>query len=1165
MEPRRRIGPYTLLSPIGAGGMGTVHRAEDASGRPVALKLLHDHLCGDPAFERRFRREVELGARIRDPRVVGTLGGGTFDREGARGPGYYIAMEFVEGQTLRDLIRADAPLPEALCLHLAREVCAALRAIHAAGVVHRDLKPENILVTADHAVKVGDLGIARSLRSTVASEGSAFAGTVLYAAPEQFGEGEVDGSADLYALGLILCEMGTGAHPFAGEDAVAIMRRHLEAVPRAPSESNPGLSAFYDAVVATLTGKRREDRFPSAGALLDALEGREASRWWRETGRGRAPRGARRHVAPRETPLVGRAGEMAALHAAFADAASGDGRLVLVEGEAGIGKSRLCEEFLDLLAARGEVFHDLRGSYAPGSGATGSGAFSTAYREHLGPEGLEDAVRGRLGTMERLAPAFAALLRGEPPPPGAEPLSRESMQAVFVRVTRSLAAERPVVLLLEDVHLAPVEAHALVLAMAPALRRERVLLLLTARPGGLEEWTLALGRAGDLRRLAPARLGAKDLARLLGEAFGSEHLAEDLSYMIATRSDGNPFFALEIVRGLREQGALARREDGSWRRTRVIDAIGVPSSVRELVLGRLAGLEPQDKDLLDLAACCGHEFDPLLVAEASGRGVLPALQRLGWIERRHRLVRSAGRCCVFDHHQVRETIYEGLMAPLREQYHLLLGGLLERRGPQAAAEICEHFLRGAEPSRARPHLAAAFDRVERGYGAEAPARLARLALAAPGLLEGRDRGLLLLRFAASLELLGRSEEQGRAVDEALALAASLGDEALRLGALVARSRLLYGTGRHREAEPLLADALALARALGDGAAERLVEHSIGTLAMELGRVDESIAHLERARDLFRDAGDRRGEGTAIGNLGNAHLRLRRHAEAEACYRRQLALAEGLGDLRTEGIASGSLGNLALDRGDAEAALALHRRYLATARQTGYRRGAARALASLAIAAKFLGRFGEAEAHYLEACDISREIGSPRGECYSRTNLARLRGLLGEFDDAATLAGAAGATLEGLGDRAAAAFATLVLGEIAEMRGEPEAARGLYERALDGLEPRERATPLRRLAVLTGDRAPLAEALALAREHGVPAEEVLSLAARAETRPEARAALARDGRRIELVARIEALRLLGEEADLAEARDLVARIADHAPPRCRESLRLVPIFRNVAPA
>jgi len=1164
MESLLPIGPYRPLSRIGAGGMGTVYLADDAEGRRVAVKVLHDHLCGDPAFERRFRREIELGARIRDPRVVGTLGGGTFDREGARGPGYYIAMEFVEGQTLRDLIRADAPLPEALCLHLAREVCAALRAIHAAGVVHRDLKPENILVTPDHAVKVGDLGIARSLRSTVASEGSAFAGTVLYAAPEQFGEGEVDGSADLYALGLILCELGTGTHPFAGEDAVAIMRRHLEAVPRAPSESNPCLSAFYDAVVATLTGKRREDRFPSAGALFEALEGREASRWWRESGRSRARRGSRRHLAPRETSLVGRAGEMAALHAAFAEAASGHGRLVIVEGEAGIGKSRLCEEFLDLLAAGGEAFHDLRGSYAPGSGATGSGAFSTAYREHLGPARLESAVRERLETMERLAPAFAALLRGEPPPPGSEPLSRESMQAVFVRVTRSLAAERPVVLLLEDLHLAPVEAHALVLAMAPALRRERVLMLLTARPDGLEEWTLALGRAGDLRRLAPARLGAKDLARLLGEAFGSEHLAEDLSYMIATRSDGNPFFALEIVRGLREQGALARREDGGWRRTRVIDAIGVPSSVRELVLGRLAGLEAQDKDLLDLAACCGHEFDPMLVAEASGRGVLPALQRLGWIERRHRLVRSAGRFCVFDHHQVRETIYDGLMAPLREQYHLLLGGLLEGRVPQAAAEICEHFLRSAEPARARPHLAAAFDRVERGYGAEAPARLARLALAAPGLLEGRDRGLLLLRFAASLELLGRSEEQAAAIDEALAIASALRDEALRLGALVARAQMLHGTGRHRDAEPLLADALALARTLGDGAAESRVEQSIGIVAMETGRADDSIAHLARARDLFREAGDRRGEGATTGNLGNAYLRLRRHAEAEECFRRQLALATALGDLRTEGIASGSLGNLALDRGDAEAALALHRRYLATARQTGYRRGAARALASLAIAAKFLGRFEEAERHYVEACDISREIGSRRGECYAMTNLARLRGLLGEFDDATSLADAARAILEGLGDRPAAAFATLVLGEIAGMRGEREAARDLYAQAIEGLDPRERATPLRRLAALSGEPALLDEALVVAREHGVPAEETLSLASRAETRPEARAALVRDGHRIEIVARIEALRLLGEEGDLEEARDLVARVSDHAPPRCRESLRLVPIFRTVAP-
>ncbi|MHC4862197.1 MAG: serine/threonine protein kinase, partial [Planctomycetota bacterium] len=644
-------------------------------------------------------------------------------------PTHFLVMEYVEGQTLRALQEELSVVPEELCRHIAREVAKGLGAVHDAGVIHRDLKPENILITRDHVVKVMDLGMARPLGDmTRLSEPGAFVGSVQYAAPEQFraGGSEVDARADLYALGRVLYELATGRVLFRSLDVAAIVDRVLSEKPRPAGALNPQLSPFFEEAVHCLLEKEREARFPSAAELLQILEEGEDSRWWRERAtsiRAVTRKPLRRIRVRRETALYGRESEIQELEALFERTRTGEGQVVLIEGEAGIGKTRLVDEFVAGLSERGEDVNFLFGSYPPAGAATAAGAFSTAFREHFGGETLDEILGRYVTETSVLIPAFAALLRGEPAPEGTEPLTRDSIHAVFLQSARTLSTERPTIVLIDDLHYAPDEGRSLFAALSIALAGHRVLLVGTARHGVPESWLAELERLENATRIGLSRLGPKDLTRLLIEAFGSERLAEELGFKLAVKSDGNPFFVFEIIRSLRDHSLISQTPEGSWVITDRVQNIELPSTVLDLIQLRLSALEREERELLDVAACCGFEFDATLVAEAVEENRIPAIRIFAHMERVHRLVRSAGRGFVFDHDQIRGALYESLPEVLREAYHAALGEALEARvgtSPdqvegKVAVDLCQHFLRGGRGARAVVYLLRALEHLQNGH------------------------------------------------------------------------------------------------------------------------------------------------------------------------------------------------------------------------------------------------------------------------------------------------------------------------------------------------------------------------------------------------------------------------------------------------------------------
>ena len=251
-------GRYRIIRKLGAGGMADVYLAEDQElGRQVAIKILNDRHAVDDSFIERFRREAKNAAGLSHPNIVSI-----YDRGEAEGT-YYIAMEFLDGRSLKELIVGRGPAPIKVAIDYARNILAALAAAHKQGIVHRDIKPHNVLIGAEGRLKVTDFGIARSGASQMTEVGSII-GTAQYLSPEQARGAPVDQTSDLYSVGVVLYEMLTGQVPFTGDTPLEIAMKHLSEVPKPPSELRPEVSHDLDSVVLRALAKDPSERYQSA-------------------------------------------------------------------------------------------------------------------------------------------------------------------------------------------------------------------------------------------------------------------------------------------------------------------------------------------------------------------------------------------------------------------------------------------------------------------------------------------------------------------------------------------------------------------------------------------------------------------------------------------------------------------------------------------------------------------------------------------------------------------------------------------------------------------------------------------------------------------------------------------------------------------------------------
>lgn len=257
---------YTILERIGGGGMADVYRAHDKLlDRSVAVKVLRSQFTNDEEFVTRFRREAQAAARLSHPNIVNIYDVGCDEDI------YYIVMEYISGETLKERIQREGQLPIEATVRIALEIAEALEHAHQNGLVHCDIKPHNILTTKSGRIKVTDFGIARAVTSATMTHTGTIIGSVHYFSPEQAKGAAVGAKSDIYSLGVVLYEMLTGTVPFNGETPISIALKHLQEEPRPPRESNPDVPPLVEALVLKAMAKDPDLRFGDIGEMITDL------------------------------------------------------------------------------------------------------------------------------------------------------------------------------------------------------------------------------------------------------------------------------------------------------------------------------------------------------------------------------------------------------------------------------------------------------------------------------------------------------------------------------------------------------------------------------------------------------------------------------------------------------------------------------------------------------------------------------------------------------------------------------------------------------------------------------------------------------------------------------------------------------------------------------
>jgi tetratricopeptide (TPR) repeat protein len=872
---------YRLGDELGRGAAGVVYRATDiVLDRPVAVKLI-GRRC-DELNRDRLLMEARAAAALRHPSIVAV------HDAGEDGDTSFIVMELVEGPNLRQAPPRDWDA----ILALARQVTGALDHAHGRGLIHRDLKPENILLEPGPApvARLADFSVARfTARDNGSVEGSVV-GTPHYLAPEQALGESVDGRADLYSLGAVLYELITGRPPFAGADPLVVIAEHLHAPVVPPRTWRPDVPRDLEAFVLRLLAKDPADRPPSAAAALAALEAVSLAS-------PEGPGGEASDAPPLLSQLargrlVGRRDELKRARDHFNRAMAGERQVVLISGEPGVGKSRLAQELLTQARLTGARV--LKGGSYEFEAATPYLPFVEALRAFVAE--TDDALLLEWTAeiapeLARLAPEIASRLGPFPPPPSLPPAEEKlRLYDAVLRLLRRLAADRGLVLFLDDLHWADQGTLALVHYLLRQLSKDRVLLLGAYREveldrahplaAALVEWN----RERLATRIALDRLSAEDTGILLATLFGQESVSAEFTGAIYRETEGNPFFLEEVVKALIEQGQIYRR--GAQWFSDTAENLAIPQSVKEAIGRRLDRLSEACLDTLHVAAAIGKSFRFDALAAATGRSEDSLLDELDEATAAQLLRPGRGDEFVFTHDKIREVLY-GEMNPIRRRrQHARIFEALERlhaANPDChATELAHHAVLSADFERgfqwsmravAQAEAVHAHDEARRfarqaeecaeGLGSDqkrldallalanvegasggAAAAAAALERALPLVPDDAKRAALLVRIAEALSAVG--EERGRRrAEEALRLVdrERNPDDAAR--ALMAIGRFDHYALAHRRAITGLEDALVLARAGGDPSTITTTMSFLAGAYQHLARVEESLTWARR--------------------------------------------------------------------------------------------------------------------------------------------------------------------------------------------------------------------------------------------------------------------------------------------------------------------------------
>ncbi len=707
---------YKIIKKLGEGGMGTVYQVEDTSNSNiVAFKILSKQIADSPETLLQFKQEFRVMNQLKHPNTVNVFDYGLMPDKSP-----YLTMEVVPGNELADVENINYP---EIC-RILTQLCQALSFIHSRLLVHCDIKPQNIRIKDDGSVKVMDFGLMNQLG--LRSNGQ-ITGTVDYLPPEIPTGGIINASSDLYSVGVMAYEMVTGKLPFQGTSVLEVIRAHINSPVIPPSQIVDDIPLKLEQIILKLLEKSQQERYQTAAQViadLSELSGEDVV----------AESIEQKRSYLNSSVLVGRDSELKVLESALNSVNKNNGKAIFVAAPAGVGKSRLVQEFkLQVQLAEhpfltGHCFEQGMSAYKP---------LADAFKQILPLTTKEELVKyGDI--LVKILPelqekGFVAL-------PNLEGIAEKLR--LFDTITAWLtdvSIRETLVIFIDDLHWIDQASIDLLNTCIRDLRKSKVMFMGTFRddevPAGHPLWQTIEEELTQVVKLES--FTSEDIRNLIKAMLGSIELKMDFVDRVKNATGGNAFFISEVMRYLVEENIL-QIKFGTWHLPADYSSWELPTSIEATVNRRLNSLSPKAMELIRLAAVAGRKLRLSLfkaVSDWEEEDIFAAIDEL--IERQ--FLNRLDHEYLFPHYRVRETLYDSLEPEKRKELHQRVAETIEIENPNQliniSGELAYHFSRSNETKKAVKYLLMA--------GFSSPVRLeaSMLIQQATQLLENLDEDL----------------------------------------------------------------------------------------------------------------------------------------------------------------------------------------------------------------------------------------------------------------------------------------------------------------------------------------------------------------------------------------------------------------------------------------
>jgi len=966
---------YAVLKKLGEGGKGVVYKARDTVlNRVVAIKILKT-MVGEEGYSR-FMREAQAVGRLNHPNIVTIYDIGKDEEK------QFFVLEFVDGMSLHELM---GTYPEGKCdiqtaLRIAIDICRALQYAHSQGILHRDIKPENIMLTREDTAKLMDFGLAKMLGQPSLTQEGVIVGTVAYVAPEiALGRG-ADARSDLYSFGAVLYESLTGKSPFIGEDPVKVIFSHIHDCPISPKRLNPKVPEALSDCILKLLEKEPEKRYQSAADLLQVL--REiAEGFLREAYVPSAKQAmvvpSPRLVAEREVQLIDRVDEMGILREAVDRTVQGEGSLVFLFGEPGIGKTRLTRELGAYARLRGmQVVYGRCPALFRMDGLPPYVLWKEVIRNYLevcSPEQLYRVVGFYPSEVCKLVPDLAQRLRTVPQSlPITPEHERDRLFEAVSQFVTNISRESPLLVVLDDLQWVDQSSLLLMHYMARGVYRAPMLILGAYRDTDIDEKHVLssvlteLNRERLVKSVPLKRMSRDDISEMIKRILEQDEVPTEFCELVYDKTRGNPFFVEEVVKSLREEEVIVRKEN-QWK-IKEVSKIEFPSTVKNVIKARIERLDDECQNVLTLASFVGNDFSFAALCGVTGLAedkVLDLTERMlktGLVK--ERVIRGEDVYSFADI-IVRDVVHEEVSHLRHKKLHGAVGSALEKiyekKIDEHLGELALHFLESGDEEKALSYFLRAGDKAATVYANNEVVSYFQHALV---LLEKRD---------------GDPQEKARALEK-------LGD----VKGLVGEYDVCL---KHWN------DALQLRKQLQENEhVSRLHRKIAHILWYDLGDTERAKENYDKALEILESKPDSVELASLYQDIAHMHYRTKDVAAALSWANKALELAEKLNANEVIASSCASLGTIFHFRGELEKARGFHERGLKIALDNGYMDTALREYNNLPLTLPPEER--EKALEYVEkGYELAKKVGDISHQSWLGVNLGSMYAGMGKISEA----------------------------------------------------------------------------------------------------------------------------------------------------------------------